>query len=269
MALSPTLRQTAPTRNASPPMSDLDVDWAILDEMERDASNTNNINGHNKGKKKDTTTKTSTGASEELTLLGDLQEPTAFPRIFAAPPSLNSKLQLAPEFNAQNIVNPNKGRTVVGAANLRPRPPPPTDDDDEFDGMMDDDVVLGSDDLRMLENAEQEAMAATTSGPQASSKSRTAKTTTTTTATPKSTPKPFPLTEIITIDSDSDSDKNNGMQIDDEDDVDDKENMPVETRHVRRRIAGLNVDRDLDSHMQVRGLVQKRMYLRFRILIDP
>jgi hypothetical protein len=245
-------------------MSDMDVDWAILDEMERAASNTNNNSSNNKGKKKATTATTSTKASalSDLTLLGELQQPTAFPRIFAAPPSLNSKLQLAPGFKVQNIVNPNASgdnrRTVTGTSTTTNPRPPTDDDEDMFDGMMDDDVVLGSDDLRMLENAEQEAMAATTSAQQASS--LTSRPATKTTAPPKPTPKPFPRiqptragsskpratsrqpppnTEIITIPSDSDSDTNENEAKEDEE-VDDKENVPVETRHVRRRIPGLS-----------------------------
>jgi hypothetical protein len=124
--------------------------------------------------------------------------------------------------------------------------------------MMDDDVVLGSDDLRMLENVEQEAMATTISAQQASSS--TSRTAPKTTAPPKPTPKPFPRiqptragsskpratsrqpppnTEVITIPSDSDSDTNENEANEDEE-VDDKENVPVETRHVRRRIPELS-----------------------------
>ena len=218
LSLSPTLRQEAPSLSPSDAFDD-SFDFDMLDEMERTATAMMSTT-------KQPEASSSAPRAPEPIVNKPTSNPSAFPRILSSAPTFDGKLQLAPGFNA--VSEPPKASTSRSVLPVqKPRASAmDVDSDDLFDGMDDS---FGSDDLKQIEQAEREALA------QGSSRSSAALPSQPSSSRDKG-PQPFPAmqpvqrtahqTEVITIDSD------------DDDTPEDKENMPVQTRHVRRRVGG-------------------------------
>ncbi|KAF6754381.1 hypothetical protein DFP72DRAFT_898914 [Ephemerocybe angulata] len=276
MALSPTLRAGAPTSNrySSPVVSEPDFDWDTLNEIEANAIAPKRPSGTAGGPSTASTSRTlqptaAAGPStqkfpssssrtayenepEDLTLVDVTRNPSAFPRILSSAPALgDTKLHLAPGFEETFSEPPQRhsqSRPSPFGSTSQAKGKSRTIDSDD---MFDDDALgfdFGSDDLRQIEAAEQQAISKLQEGrantPIAPARTAATRSSSATLASssgsasqrqrsarvPKPSQAPLSNADVIDIESSDDSmkEEDDGMQID-------KENMPVERRRVRPR----------------------------------